>query len=243
MTDATDNLSDERPSAGQIPKELAEAIIRVMAGVTRLERTEENKFARYKYTSIDGFLELTGQLCAAAGLFVLSTETDVEITQAPRADKDGIANFLTIRWAFTLVHASGASYGPLYRTVTVAAAGPQAYGSSQSYALKQFMRGLFQIPTGDNDDPDNGQKHQLPEGRRPAPSSSATTSQMQTNQKTARTPEEICASAKLAIQTATVNRIASIRGGINSYAEQGQITSEQASGLLALLSAREGDLA
>jgi len=38
--------------------------------------------------------------------------------------------------------------------VMVPANGAQAAGSAQSYALKQFMRGLFLIPTGDADDPD-----------------------------------------------------------------------------------------
>ena len=37
----------------------------------------------------------------------------------------------------------------------VQATGAQAFGSAQSYALKQFLRSLFMIPTGDKDDPDN----------------------------------------------------------------------------------------
>jgi hypothetical protein len=33
--------------------------------------------------------------------------------------------------------------------------GGQAMGAAQSYALKQFMRSLFLIATGENDDLDN----------------------------------------------------------------------------------------
>lgn len=153
------------PKEGTMPAAIAKAVCKVMAGVKRLERNEENKFQRYNYVSIDGFLEATGPLCAAAGLFIFSEELDKEITQAPKADREGVSNHLTIRWAFTLVHESGATYGPLHRTVTVPASGAQAYGSSQSYALKQFMRGLFQIPTGDDDDPDQNRKELLPASR------------------------------------------------------------------------------
>jgi hypothetical protein len=53
-----------------------------------------------------------------------------------------------------LIHESGESYGPIYKGVGVLYTGAQAAGSAQSYALKQLMRGLFLIPTGDADDPD-----------------------------------------------------------------------------------------
>lgn len=149
-----------------MPAAIAEAVVKVMGSVKRLERTEENKFARYNYTSVDGFLEAIGPLCAAAGLFILADETEKEITTAEKADREGTTNFLTIKWAFMLGHATGALYGPLHRTVTVPAMGAQAYGSSQSYALKQFMRGLFQIPTGDDDDADAQEKQQLPSRQR-----------------------------------------------------------------------------
>src|SRR3546814_3442514 len=49
---------------------------------------------------------------------------------------------------------SGERAGPIYKTVMVQANGAQAAGSAQSYAIKQFMRGQFMIPTGDADDPD-----------------------------------------------------------------------------------------
>ena len=52
----------------------------------------------------------------------------------------------------------------------VPASGAQAFGSSQSYAIKQFMRGLFQIPTGDDDDLDSQEKKTLPANTaKPAP--------------------------------------------------------------------------
>ena len=44
----------------------------------------------------------------------------------------------------------------------VPARGAQAFGAAQSYALKQFMRSLFQIPTGDREDADFGAPERLP---------------------------------------------------------------------------------
>src|SRR3954471_22040307 len=40
------------------------------------------------------------------------------------------------------------------RAKMVLATGAQAFGSAQSYALKQFMRAMFMISTGEKDDPD-----------------------------------------------------------------------------------------
>jgi len=157
----TTNLieTNERPT---MPAAIAAAIVEIMAGVKRLARLDENKFAHYAYASIDSFLEATGPLCAAAGLFIIADEAGLEITQSPKADREGTTTFLRLRWAFWIGHASGALYGPIYRTVIVPGNGAQAFGSAQSYALKQFMRGLFQIPTGDNDDPDGQPKAELP---------------------------------------------------------------------------------
>jgi hypothetical protein len=136
-----------------------------MANVKRLARLDENKFAHYSYTSIDTFLEAMGPLLAEAGLFILPEEELLEIVEAEKKDREGTSAWLRMRWAFTIGHSSGESYGPLHRSVTVPAGGAQAYGSAQSYALKQFMRGLFQVPTGDKDDPDANAKEPLPPQR------------------------------------------------------------------------------
>ena len=50
-----------------------------------------------------------------------------------------------------LYHTSGTSYGPIHRKMMVAATGPQAFGSSQSYIEKYFLRALFKVPTGETD--------------------------------------------------------------------------------------------
>ena len=58
---------------------------------------------------------------------------------------------LLMRFAFTEAK-DGESIGPLHRSIMVPASmGSQAFGSAQSYALKQFLRSLFQISTGEKD--------------------------------------------------------------------------------------------
>jgi len=149
-----------------IPPAIAAGIVKVMGNVKRLARLDENKFAHYSYTSIDTFLEAMGPLLAEAGLFILPEEESLEIVETEKKDRDGTSAWLRVKWAFIIGHSSGVIYGPLHRSVTVPASGAQAYGSAQSYALKQFMRGLFQVPTGDSDDPDSQPKEQLPQQQR-----------------------------------------------------------------------------
>lgn len=136
------------------PAEVAGAIIKVMKGLGTLAKDNENKFDHYNYASIDDFLKHVRGHCAEAGLFFVPHEArEPELQEVTKKDGKPMVVWNS-RFAFDIVHESGASHGPLYKTVVVQANGAQASGSAQSYALKQIMRGLFQIPTGDKDDPD-----------------------------------------------------------------------------------------
>ena len=152
-----------------IPAEISAAISQVKSHVTRLAKNEENKYQRYNYTSVDSFYEVLGPLESAAGLSIIMTEADPpEILPMAKADREGSSAWLKIRWAITIGHTSGATYGPIYRTVMVPASGAQAFGSAESYISKQFARCLYRIPTGDKDDADANDKHPLPSGREQA---------------------------------------------------------------------------
>src|SRR3546814_17547985 len=52
--------------------------------------------------------------------------------------------------------------------MVLASMGPQAFGSAQSYAMKQFERALFQIATGDGEDADHHAQSNLPGAQRKA---------------------------------------------------------------------------
>lgn len=144
-----------------MPPDIATAIVKVMAGVKKLAKDEKNQFAKYDFVSIDNFLEAVNPLCAEAGLFFVMDETAWEIKKAPNEHGKDVG-WLYMTYDVMLAHAGGSLYGPLRRNVIVQASGAQAFGSAQSYVLKQLMRGLFQIPTGDKDDPDFGDKGNPP---------------------------------------------------------------------------------
>jgi hypothetical protein len=142
----------------QIPASVATAISAVMSGIKTLGKDDKNKHQGYDFVSTDKFLSAVNPLCAAAGLIIVQDEADVHV-----ADK-----FLTAKYEFILAHKDGSTWGPVKRTVVVGANGAQAFGSAQSYALKQFMRSLFQISTGDKDDADLQPDTELPDNRKPA---------------------------------------------------------------------------
>ncbi|HYI40034.1 MAG TPA: ERF family protein [Allosphingosinicella sp.] len=138
------------------PPKIAGAVVKVMAELRTLakDHTRNDSGARYDFASIDDFLKHVRGPMADAGLFIIPGEArDAETQEVTK--KDGKSTVMwNARFAFTLVHADGESYGPIYKGVSVLATGAQSAGSAQSYALKQFLRGLFLIPTGDDDDPD-----------------------------------------------------------------------------------------
>lgn len=132
---------------------IAEAITAVMADIKRLEKGDKNQHGGYKFASIDDFLDLTRPLCAKHGLAVFQDEVDCEIVETKTSK--GPQQALMMRFAFTL-ECGEETRGPHHRSIMVPASmGSQAFGSAQSYALKQYLRSTFQIATGDTDDIDH----------------------------------------------------------------------------------------
>jgi len=125
-----------------------EAIIKTSEAIGKLAKKDLNKFDKYNFVSIDNFLEATGPAMASNGLVLAQEELECE-----RIERGG-KPWLRFVYEFTLYHKSGESMQPARRTVHVAFTGAQSTGAAQSYALKQYMRSLFQITTGDKDDPD-----------------------------------------------------------------------------------------
>ncbi len=140
--------------ATQYPPNVAGAVIKVMRSLGTLAKANDNKFDKYQYASIDDFIQFVRGHCADAGLFIEPNEAgEAKLVDVAKKDGKPMAMWWA-RFAFYLVHESGERFGPIYKTVMVQANGAQAAGSAQSYAIKQFMRGHFLIPTGDADDPD-----------------------------------------------------------------------------------------
>ena len=144
-----------------MPPEVAEAICSVMSQMTKLPKSERNLHGGYDFASIDAFLAAMNPLCAEAGLYIWQNEESVEIVPPSQPNK---APALRAVFSHIICHKSGKASTPVRRTVMVPATGAQAFGSAQSYALKQFMRATFMIATGDKDDPDFQKAEPLPQG-------------------------------------------------------------------------------
>jgi hypothetical protein len=152
-----DTMIQSPISSTGMPVEISRAIGEVMAKIKSLPKGERNEHGHYNFASIDDFLAAVGPLCSAAGLIVYQDEDAVDVI-----DRSGKA-WLKITYAFSLGHISGAFWDrPMKRTVFQTISGPQTTGSVQSYALKQFMRSMFLIPTGERDDPDYCAKEDMP---------------------------------------------------------------------------------
>lgn len=136
------------------PPQIAAAINAVKKSLGTLSKDNKNKFDKYEYASIDDFILFVRDHCNDADLFIECNEgEEPKLQDVLKKDGKPMAMWWQ-RFAFYLGHESGAGYGPIYKTVMVQANGAQAAGSAQSYAMKQFMRSMFLIPTGDKDDPD-----------------------------------------------------------------------------------------
>lgn len=130
------------------------AIAKAMGEMKRLAKDNKNTEQRYEFASVDDFLAMTGPICAANGIITLMDE--VAVDNFEKAGKYGPTFWARYTFAITTYHASGEALPTVRRSVEVIRSGAQAAGSAQSYALKQYQRALYQIPTGDKDDPDHG---------------------------------------------------------------------------------------
>lgn len=128
------------------------AIAAAMGEVQKVGKEGRNTHDGYNFASIDNFLALVNPICARNGIVVSMQEGAIE--DFIRKGKYGESAWMRMTWDVTVYHVSGQSLPTVSRTVEVLRNGAQAYGSSQSYALKQFLRSLFLIPTGDKDDAD-----------------------------------------------------------------------------------------
>ena len=138
----------------KMPKSITNAISNVMGDIKQLEHDSKNDFQNYTYASIDGFLKMVRPICAKHGLVITIEEDDVKV------EKYGDRPFLTVKYKFILSHKDGETWGfRPSRTMMVEVKGGQSFGSSMAYTLKQFMRSLFLIDTGEKDDLDGDEQN------------------------------------------------------------------------------------
>ena len=132
-----------------MPKSIATAINDIMLKLQKsLEHDAKNDYQNYTYTSIDGFLKQVHPVCAEAGLIIVPHEQSIEISPSGKN--------LTVVYQYILIHKEGDTWDfPTTKHIVVPFGNGTAMGTAQSYALKQFMRSLFQLSTGEQDDLDS----------------------------------------------------------------------------------------
>ena len=130
------------------------AVAKAMGDVERVAKDSRNNDQKYDFASVDDFMAMVGPICSKYGLVTIFDEDAREFIEKP--GKYGPTQWVSISYQITTRHESGEQLPTVRRHVEVIRNGPQAYGAAQSYILKQYYRGLLNIPTGDNDDPDHG---------------------------------------------------------------------------------------
>ncbi len=125
------------------------AINAAMGQVQKLAKGDRNQHGNYSFASVDAFLDMCRPICADHGLH-------------PQVDSIGTETFsagnskLWAKFSYKIGmgHVSGEKTDPVGMDVMLPLTGAQTSGSAQSYAVKQYLRALLLISTGERDDPD-----------------------------------------------------------------------------------------
>ena len=133
-------------------KNISKAVASAIKDVYILGKGDRNQHGGYQFASIDKFLEMVNPICGKHGLFPVMNCVGIEYYEG--TTKNGKSIWGRHSFEITLTHESGETLPAQTIIVPVQITGAQASGSAQSYALKQYFRGLLMIPTGDRDDPD-----------------------------------------------------------------------------------------
>lgn len=150
------------------PPEIAKAIVEVEGKIKRLAKDDKNEFQKYMFTSVDAFYEAVGPLMAEAKIFSFPHQVSKDVSEQSSTDDRGVtkkSTWLSMDFDIFIYHETGTAWGPFRRSMRVPASGAQAFGSSDSYVQKQFLRTLFKIPTGDAEDADHYEQRGLPQTR------------------------------------------------------------------------------
>ena len=125
------------------------AISKTMKAVQTVGKDETNQHGNYSFASIDGFLGGCREACADNGL-----HPEINVISYQPFTGSNSKQWATYTFEFVMCHDSGEETKPVQTVVSLPITGAQTSGSAQSYALKQYLRGLFLIKTGEKDDPD-----------------------------------------------------------------------------------------
>ena len=135
---------------------LVAAIAAVMAEVHTVAKRGVNQFHKYTYATMGDILQEITPLLGRHGLVIFQSETGRAMF-----DED---NVIAVEYAFTVAHVSGETWPHQLRQTGVsfcrASNGrwdDKSLAKCHTAARKYFLLALFQIPTGDEEDADQGE--------------------------------------------------------------------------------------
>jgi hypothetical protein len=134
---------------------LVGAIAAVMNEVHVVAKRGENEFHRYRYATMGDILKEITPLLGRHGIVIFQSETGRAMF-----DED---NVIAIEYAFTVAHASGETWPHAIKQTGVSTCrnskggwDDKSLNKCHTAARKYFLLALFQIPTGEEDDADQG---------------------------------------------------------------------------------------
>src|SRR5215467_13202527 len=136
---------------------LVGAIAAVMNEVHVVAKRGENEFHRYRYATMGDILKEITPLLGRHGIVIFQSETGRAMF-----DDD---NVIAVEYAFTVAHASGETWPQSLRQTGVSTCrnskggwDDKALNKCHTAARKYFLLALFQIPTGEEADADQGER-------------------------------------------------------------------------------------
>jgi hypothetical protein len=125
------------------------AINAAMGQIQKLAKGDRNQHGNYSFASVDAFLDMCRPICAEHGLHPQVDSVGTETFSAGNAKL-----WAKFSYKIGMGHVSGEKTDPVGMDVMLPLTGAQTSGSAQSYAVKQYLRALLLISTGERDDPD-----------------------------------------------------------------------------------------
>jgi hypothetical protein len=140
---------------------LVGAIAAVMNEVHVVAKRGENEFHRYRYATMGDILKEITPLLGQHGIVIFQSETGRAMF-----DDD---NVIAVEYAFTVAHASGETWPHAIKQTGVSTCrnskggwDDKSLNKCHTAARKYFLLALFQIPTGEEDDADQGDHRPAP---------------------------------------------------------------------------------
>ena len=123
---------------------IADRVASVKNAIKAIPKNATNTHANYKYASVDDVYHALRPLMAEYGLDCKMTRVEKEVIKGPKS------TWLHMTFEIWL-EAPGLTEDPQVRDIALPLTGPQSFEAAVSYIKKQYLRGRFEIETGEYD--------------------------------------------------------------------------------------------